>query len=257
MRHNIRLAFLFAKRDFIERYAGTGLGQFWFILSPVIMITIYSIIFSSMMKMKLNIVDSSYAYSIYLIPGILAWTTFNTIVSRLNNSFAEKAGFIKKINVPMYTFQLSILISEFFLLLLSMFLAICFLFIVDFPISLNLLFLIPIAMLQVMFAFSLGVILSLFTPFFKDLKVVVPIVLQLWFWITPIVYVKEMIADKYPALLLYNPFFYFLDIYHNIFLYSQIPSLQSLLIPFSFTTTLFILAIYLYKKMISTIKDII
>lgn len=257
MKHNILLAFSFAKRDFKERYVGTGLGQFWFVLSPIIMIAIYSAIFSSVMKMKLDIVDSSYAYSIYLIPGILAWTAFNTIISRLNNSFAQKAGLLKKINVPMYTFQLSILITEFFILALSMALAICFLIIVDFPISINFLYLIPMIILQVLFSFSVGVILSLFTPFFKDLKVAVPIVLQLWFWMSPIVYMKEMIEDKYPFILVYNPFFYFVDTYHNIFLFSKAPSLEYMIIIISMTTVTFSLAAYLYTKMTGTIKDII
>jgi len=108
MKHNILLAFDFAKRDFKERYVGTGLGQFWYIVSPLVMIFIYTVIFSDFMKMRMNIIDNTYAYSIYLVPGLLAWTAFSTIVMRLNTSFFEKAGLIKKINVPMYTFQIAI-----------------------------------------------------------------------------------------------------------------------------------------------------
>ena len=96
MKHNILLAFSFAKRDFKERYVGTGLGQLWYILSPIITIFIYTVIFSDFMKMKLDIVENSYAYSIYLVPGLLAWTSFSTILMRLNTSIFEKANMIKK-----------------------------------------------------------------------------------------------------------------------------------------------------------------
>lgn len=257
MKHNILLAFIFAKREFRERYVGTGLGQLWYILSPIITIFIYTVIFSDFMKMKLDIVDNSYSYSIYLVPGLLAWTTFATIIGRLNNSFEEKAGLIKKINVPMFVFQLSSLITESFLFALSFALALIFLFLVNQPITLTFLWLIPIMFAQVIFAFSLGVILSLFTPFFKDLKEAVPVVIQLWFWMTPIIYMKEMVANKYPALLVYNPFYHFVHLYQDIFLFSKAPVLLDVVTIFILAITTLFLAIFLYKKMISTIKDII
>ncbi len=220
MKHNILLAFSFARRDFRQRYVGTGLGQFWYILSPIITIFIYTVIFSDFMKMKLNIIDNTYAYSIYLVPGLLAWTSFSTIVGRLSNSFEEKAGLIKKINVPMYIFQLSTLLTELFVFFISISLGIVFLLLVEHSITLIFLWLIPLMLLQTIFAFSLGIIISLFVPFFKDLKEAVPIVLQLWFWMTPIIYMKEMIASKYPLILVYNPFYHFVHLYQDIFVFS-------------------------------------
>jgi len=257
MRHNILLAFSFAKRDFKERYVGTGLGQLWYILSPVITIFIYTVVFSDFMKMKLDIVDNSYAYSIHLVPALLAWTTFSTILMRLNSSFLDKAHMIKKINVPMYTFQLAIVLTELFMFAISMILGIGFLVLVDQPVTLTFLWIIPLMILQSLFVFGLGAILSLFTPFFKDLKEAVPIVVQLWFWVTPIIYMKEMLSHKYPALLTYNPFFYFADSYQDIFLYSKAPSLSKVVLMVAMTLFMLFLAGYLYKKMVGTIKDII
>lgn len=257
MKHNILLAFSFAKRDFSERYVGTGLGQLWYVLSPIITIFIYTVIFSDFMKMKMNIVDNTYAYSIYLVPGLLAWTSFSTILMRLNTSFFEKANLIKKINVPMFTFSLSIAITEFFLFILSMLLGIGFLVIVGHPVTLMFLWLLPIMFLQTIFVFALGVIISLFTPFFKDLKEAIPIMVQLWFWMTPIIYMREMLEKKYPLLITYNPFYYFAQIYQDIFLFSKPPSFDLLLIIVIMTVVTLFLAGFLYKKMIATIKDII
>jgi lipopolysaccharide transport system permease protein len=257
LKHNILLAFDFAKRDFKERYVGTGLGQLWYILSPIITIFIYTVVFSDFMKMKMNIVDNSYAYSIYLVPGLLAWTSFSTIIMRLNTSFFEKSNLIKKINVPMYSFQLAIVITEFFLFLLSISLGIGFLLLVHQPVTWMFLWIIPIMIIQSLFAFAIGVILSLFTTFFKDLKEAIPIVVQLWFWMTPIIYMREMLEKKYPFLLTYNPFYYFARIFQDIFLYAKAPSLESLVIITSMMIVALLVAGYLYKKMIATIKDII
>lgn len=257
LKHAVLLAFGFAKRDFKERYVGTGLGQFWYILSPIITIFIYTVIFSDFMKMKLDIIDNSYAYSIYLVPGLLAWTSFSTILMRLNGSLLERANLIKKISVPAFVYHISIIITEFGILMLSYSLALIFLLLVNHPITLTFLYLIPILFLQTLFAFALGVIISLFTPFFKDLKEAIPIVVQLWFWMTPIIYMKEMIANKYPALLTYNPFYHFVQIYQDIFLYSKAPSYEALFSIILMTLITLFFAAYLYKKMIGTIKDII
>lgn len=257
MKNNISLAFLFAIRDFKERYVGTSFGKLWFILSPIIMITIYSIIFSELMKLKHDLVDNTYGYSVYIVPGIIAWTTFSTIITKQRNLFSSRAGLIKKISVPAYTYSLSIIITEFFVFIISMILGIIFLLIVDFPISWNFLWLIPIMILTVLFAFAIGVTLSLFSPFIKDLKVVVPIAIQLWFWTSPIIYMKEIVDVKYPWIIQYNPFYYFLHLYQDIFLYSKAPTFEDMTIITIISLTTLALTACLYKKMISTIKDVI
>ncbi len=257
MKHLLKLTFTFAKRDFQERYVGTGLGQFWYILSPLIMIFIYTVIFSDFMKMKLDIIDNTYAYSIYLVPGLLAWTSFSTTITRLNSSFFDKASLIKKINIPMYVFYLSIFLTEFFIFLISFLLAIGFLIIVGHEINFVFLLLLPIMFLQMILSFSLGVIFSLFSPFFKDIREFIPIFLQLWFWMTPIIYMREMIENKYPFLLTYNPFYYFSSIYQDIFLFSKVPNIYKVLVIATMSFLFLFIAMYLYKKMIGTIKDII
>ena len=257
MKEKFLLALDFAKRDFKERYIGTGFGQLWYFISPVVTIFIYTVIFSDFMKMKMNIIDNSYAYSIYLVPGLLAWTSFSTIVMRLNTSFFDKAGLIKKINVPMYVFQLSIIMTEFFTFCIAISLGVIFLLLVGQPVTWTFLWILPIMVLQTLFAFGLGVIFSLFAPFFRDFKEIVPIIMQLWFWITPIIYVKSMIENKYPLLLTYNPFYYFAELYQNIFVYSQAPSYKSLFLILLFALVVLFSAAYLYKKMVATIKDII
>jgi lipopolysaccharide transport system permease protein len=257
VKDNILLAFSFAKRDLRERYVGTGFGSLWFILSPMVMIFIYTVIFSDFMKMKLNIIDNSYSYSIYLIPGLLAWTAFSNTIMRLNTSFFEKAGLIKKINIPMYIFQLAMVLSELFTFIISMILGLIFLLIVDQPITIGFLWLFPLIIIQTIFAYGLGVIFSLFTPFFKDMKEIIPIIIQLWFWMTPIIYLSTMIENKYPLLLEYNPFYYFVKTYQNIFLHGNIISIADFGTICLLALCSILIAAYLYKKMIATIKDII
>jgi lipopolysaccharide transport system permease protein len=115
----------------------------------------------------------------------------------------------------------------------------------------------PVLILQTLFAFALGVIFSLFTPFFKDMKEAIPIFMQLWFWGTPIIYVKDILENKYPYLLTFNPFYHFVSIYQNIFLYSKAPSWSEIVTILFLTFSLLFIAVFLYKKMVPAIKDII
>ncbi|SFV71386.1 O-antigen export system permease protein RfbD [hydrothermal vent metagenome] len=257
MLYNIVLAFGFAKRDFKERYVGTGLGQLWYLISPVITILIYTVIFSDVMKRKLDIVDNSYSYSIYIVSGLLAWISFSRTLTILSNLVAQKSNLIKKINVPMYVFYLSVFITESILLFLSMSLGVLFLIIIEYHVDFTFLWMLPIVILQMIFVLGLGVIISLFMPFLKDIKEVLPIVIQLWFWMTPIIYIKEMVASKYPFIFIFNPFYYYVHLYQNIFLYAKSPTLYEIIIITSISFSTLSLAAFLYKKMISTIKDII
>ncbi len=147
--------------------------------------------------------------------------------------------------------------TEFMLFMLSMGLGVIFLLIVNHPVSITMLWIIPIMAIQTIFVFSLGVIISLFLPFIKDLKEAVPIIIQLWFWMTPIIYVKEMIANKYPWILIYNPFYHFVHLYQDLFLYAKIPSLNEMLIITSLALKGLSMAAYSYKKMVNSIRDII
>ena len=254
---NLKLSIEFAKRDLKERYIGTSFGQLWLIINPLITILIYTIIFSDFMKMKLNVINSNYSYSIYLIPGLLTWNYFSTLLLRLSTSIFDKSHIIKKINLPMYVFYISIVLSELIVYIISMILGIIFLIIINHPITLDFLFLIPLMFLVTLFGLGVGVILSLFNPFFRDLKEIVPIVLQLWFWMTPIIYIKDLLLKKYPLLIDINPIYYFINNFQQIFLYGKIDSFNSFIVSIFLAILSILLSGYFYKKMISAIKDII
>lgn len=258
MKNNFILTLEFVKREIKERYISTSLGNLWIFIHPIVMLIIYTIIFSDFMKMKLNLVDNKYAYSIYLIPGLLSWNFFAVTIDRLSNSFFEKAHLIKKVNISMIVFYLSITLSEFIILIIGMILGIVFLFLISHFISFQAIIVLFIYLILLfLFTFSLGVIFSLFVPFFRDLKQIVPIILQLWFWMTPIIYPKSLIYNKYPFLVDFNPIYYFIYPMQNIFLYSKFPTFKEFIIACLISFITFFTAWFLYKKLSVEIKDII
>ena len=252
---NLKLGFELAKRELKERYIGTNFGHLWLIISPLVNILIYTLIFSDFMKIKLSISSNKYIYSIYLIPGIFSWNFFANVVMRSSNILFEKSSVIKKVNVPIYSFYISAIVSESIVYFIGMTLGSIFVFLVTKKIPVSFLFIPFLMFIFAEFTLAFSVIISLFTPFFKDLKEIIGVFLQIWFWITPIVYVRSML-NKYHAFLIINPLNYFIFPLQDIFVYNRIDK-SMVLVSFLISIFLLSLMVFLYKKMIDEIKDIL
>ena len=104
MRANLILEL--TKRDFTERYAGSFLGAFWNFIMPAVMIFIYTVIFSRVMKAKMPGVNSTYSFGIYLIAGMLPWTAFSNTILRSASVFLDKKSLIGKMPVSLVRWAL-------------------------------------------------------------------------------------------------------------------------------------------------------
>jgi lipopolysaccharide transport system permease protein len=193
------------KREFQSKYANAMLGAAWSLLSPLAMIAVYTVIFAQVMHSKLPGSDSSFAYSIYLCAGILAWGLFAEIVGRGQAVFIEQANLIKKISFPRICLPLIVVLGallNFGIIfgLFTLFLA----FSGNFP-GWVFLAVLPVLALQVLLALGIGMIAGVLNVFFRDVGQFVAIALQFWFWLTPIVYPASILPAGARALLAWNP----------------------------------------------------
>ncbi len=252
---NIPLILELVKRDFVERFAGSALGSLWSFIWPLVYIMIYTIIFSKIMGVKLQGTESSFSYSIYLVSALIPWTIFSTTISRSTTVFIDKKNIISKIDIPLASLPFYINLSEVITLFISILIFIVFIIVIGYGFSEYHLMLPFIFMLQQLLAYALGLILSIFTVFIRDLKEVVGIVLQVWFWFTPIVYVKEILPEWVQKILVYNPSFILADSYQSIFLWKRLPDINHLIILTVITFVLLICSYIIYIKLESDVKD--
>lgn len=254
---NLGLLGELTKRDFTERYAGSVLGLLWTFIWPLVMIFIYTFIFSRVMGAKLPGLGSTYSYGVYLVSGLAGWTAFVNTVSRAADVFANKKAVISKIRISLPMLPFYIVLSESITYLITMAIYFVFLLIIGVPLHRSLILLPFIFMLQQMFAYSLGLMSAVFQVFIKDLKEFVGIVLQVWFWLTPIVYVVDIFPESTARFMALNPAFLFIDSYHRIFYYGQDPSLKALLILTFLSHGTFALALWVFKKLEKDVRDFI
>ncbi len=236
---NKELVLNLVSRDLRNRYAGSMMGVLWNVINPLAMIVIYTVIFSQIMRAKLPGVNDMYGYSIYLCSGIFSWMAFQEAVIRGTNVFVENANIIKKISFPREVLLAFTNISSVVVFGISFVLFMLFVLIVGHPITITYLFIIPLLLLQQLFAFALVMGTSVVNVYIKDVSQVVNVVFQFWFWMTPIVYPVTIIPHKLGVVLRLNPMFYMIEMFHNVVFRGKAPQLSYLLI-FSGVTVVFL-----------------
>lgn len=254
---NVHLILELAKRDISEKYSGSTLGVLWNFIYPLVDIFIFTVIFSNLMGSRLPGSSSAYSYGFYLTSGVIAWNAFSNTVSRTATVFLDKKHIISKVKVDLSLFPLYIAISESITFVVTMGVFLFLLLISGYGVKPLILFVPLIYLVQQIFAYSLGFFIGIFVVFIRDLKEIVRIVLQFWFWFTPIVYVYDILPDFVKELMVYNPAFSFIHAYHSVFIYKQSPNLESLLVLFLLSLVLLLFAGVIFKKLEKDVRDFI
>ncbi|AVX92082.1 MULTISPECIES: ABC transporter permease [Pseudomonas] len=243
------------KREFQARYRNSLFGALWTVLNPLSMIVVYTVIFSQIMRARLPGVDDGLAYSVYLCAGLLTWGLFAEITSRSQSMFLENANLLKKISFPRICLPVIALLNAGinFAIILALFFG--FLLISGRLPGMALLALIPLLLVQVIFAAGLGMILGILNVFFRDVGQMFGICLQFWFWLTPIVYPLSILPPGIQHLISLNPMTALMTSYQNVFLYNQWPNWSSLL-PLLILGLLFCaMALRLFRQRVGEMVD--
>ncbi|MEO7495507.1 MAG: ABC transporter permease [Massilia sp.] len=217
------------QREFQARYRNSLLGAAWTILNPLSMILVYTVIFSKVMGNRLPGASSAFGYSIYLCAGVLTWGLFAEITTRSQGVFLENAGLMKKLQFPRMCLPLIVVANAGinFAIIFGLFSAFLLLS-GNFP-GWVYLAVFPVLLVQTLFAIGLGIILGVLNVFFRDVGQFFTIVLQFWFWLTPVVYPVAALPAAARALLVWNPMAAPIMAYQSILVHGEAPDWRTLL----------------------------
>lgn len=246
-----------ARKDLLDRYAGSVLGGLWAFIQPLLNMLVFILVFSQIMRARLPEATGSHSYSIYLIAGLLGWIAFASTVSRATTMFLDQAAVIGKVRVGLGVFPVAILVSDMVIYAISFGLFLVFLLLVQHPLGVWMLALPLVFALQQAFAAGLGLVLGSLSVFLRDIKEGVGVVLQLWFWLTPIVYVADILPEPAAALLWLNPMYPVIDAYHRIVLFDRAPDLPGLVLLAVGAGMLLLLGRWLLGRLERDIRDLI
>lgn len=206
-------------RNIKIKYKGTWLGVFWVFLQPLCTIAILYFVFSRVFKTDIE------QFPMFLCAGVLPWSFFAASLIEGSSALVHNGNLVLKVNFPLELLPFSYCLSNVF--------DFCFALIVFIPLAVYfgspfniILFmaLVNIIILHVLFVFGLTLFLSVAHVFFKDVGHILSIVLMFWFYLTPIFYTIDHLAEEIINLYQFNPMLHFINSYRDVLLNGSLPS---------------------------------
>ena len=243
------------KREFASKYLGTQLGVIWPIVHPLALILIYTLVFAELMRPKLEGHESRFAYSIYLTAGFITWSLFADLLTRSVGIFVQNAMLLKKVMVHKLALPVIAALSALvqFAILLACFLAFL-LFSGNLP-GAPIVAIVPVLAITGLFALGLGLFLATINVFYRDVEQTTHLVLQFWFWLTPIVYPANALPEFMKTLIAWNPAWPLVHAMQTIFVDNRWPEWSTLLYPLALAVVLAVLARFTFERLAGELVD--
>lgn len=195
------------RQQLILRYRRTALGFLWTLINPLLMMSVTAVVFATLFKFELK------TFAIFLFAGMIPWNFFNSAVVQSSTSFINNEGLIKKIYLPKLLFPLSVSLGVLIDSLLSFIALFVIIIALGGTLSWTTLF-IPVAfILLFFFTFGIVLIISVATVFFRDLQYIMTVAMQALFFLTPILYNKNMLGGKIATLVSLNPVVPYIELF--------------------------------------------
>lgn len=189
------LFYFFTWRDIKIKYKQTVLGFLWAVLQPLLMMIIFTFFFGR----ALNVPSQNLPYPVFVFSGLLLWNTFSTGLTNSANSMVSNAQIIKKIYFPRIIIPFSSILVALFDFMMAFVLFLPLLVFYDQSVSWNALWSWPLAIaISIVATLGPGCLLAALNVKYRDFRYVIPFLIQVLFFLTPIIYPVSML--KYPLL---------------------------------------------------------
>ncbi len=231
------------KKDIGGKYKNSFLGVLWSFVNPLLQILVYAIIFPLIMKSDIE------NYVVFMVCGLIPWNYFSTVINRASFVMIENGNIIKKVYFPREILPLSLVTSETVTFLISSILILLFTFGYGLGLTVNILFYPLVLLVQFVLLLGISLFVSSITVYFRDLQHFIGVLLQLFFYATPIVYAVDVIPENFRWILNLNPMTYIIEGYRDIFWGQTTPNIMTLLIVLGIGILLCITGYFVFNKL--------
>lgn len=178
------------KRDLKVRYRNSVLGVLWSLLNPLFMMLVFSLIFGKLIP-RADIPN----YPVFFLVGLLPWNFFSGSIISGTVSITSNAALIKKVFFPRVLLPTATLLSNLVNFLLAFIVLVVFLFVSGIGLSIHALWVPALLFTQLLFILGLVLTLSTFHVFYRDVVMILDVVMLAWFFLTPIIYTLDWLGD--------------------------------------------------------------
>jgi ABC-2 type transport system permease protein len=254
IQHWLEFLLAMTEKEIKNRYKQAWLGFLWLVLNPLLQMFVIGLVFQFFVPVEVE------NYYLFLLAGLLPWNFFNLSLQRAVPSFVYERNLIKKAKFPRETIVLSIVLSNFVTLLISLLLFICVSLIMGQFSLIQGLWLFPALGWLLILTSGLSLLAASLNVRFRDINFIVQALTALWFYVTPIIYTVDLVPERLNWLLWLNPMTSLINLFRFSLSVGQIKTLNALGVKgYGFGIGLSLIAVFLgivmFKRKAPTFDD--
>ena len=245
------------KRELAARYRGSVLGIVWAVLTPVVMIAIFTIIFAGIFKARFGASSSQWDYALYLFCGLLPWNAFQETLQLSSTTIVSHANLVKRVVFPLETLPVSLSFAAATNQMFGTLALILAAILLRGELHATILFL-PLLVIPQLFAtFGAAWLIASLGVFVRDIVQGITLILMAWMYLTPIIYPETLVPDRYKTLVSLNPFTPLVRNYRRIILEGSLPDWRGLAYFTAFAMVSFLFGYWWFARTRKNFADVI
>ena len=246
------LLYFLTWRDVKVRYKQAVLGFLWAFIQPFLKMIVFSIIFGGLAKMD----SEGFPYPIFLYAGLLPWQFFADAVNRSGQSIVGGANLITKVYFPRLIMPVASVGACLVDFAVSFGILIGMMFYYHMIPNLSTLMVLPLVLVTILSALGIGVLVSALNTAYRDFRYALPFLVQIWMYLTPVVYPVTLIPERFRWVILLNPMAGIVDAYRSAILGKPF-AWGNLGISLGIATIMFLIGLAYFRKTERYFADIV
>lgn len=217
------------KREVVGRYRGSLLGLFWSFFNPVVMLTIFTFVFSVVFKARWGTGgESRFEFGLILFAGLIVFNLFSECIARAPSLIVGNVNYVKKIVFPLEILPLVIMSAALFHYIVSLSVLLVFLILASLSLHWTIIF-VPLIILPLLLTI-LGIswFLASFGVFVRDVTQTVGLLVSVLMFMSPIFYPVSALPEKYHSIIYMNPLTFIIEQMRDVIIWGKLPSWSGL-----------------------------
>ena len=240
-------------REVKVRYKQSFLGAAWAILQPLVLMLMFTLVFSLLVRIP----SDDFPYPVFSYTAVLPWTFFATSISLGSPSLINNLSLVTKTYFPREILPIGTIGASFLDYLIASTIFIVMLAYYRIPFTATMLWVPLILLLQIILTFGVVLLAASISVHFRDVRFLVPLGLQVWFYATPVIYPVGLVPVWFRPIYMLNPMAVFIDSYRRVILHGELPAFQNLATAAVIVIVIAALGYWTFKRLEVSFADVI
>lgn len=247
------LLYFFVLREIKARYKQAVLGVAWAFLQPLVLIGVFTVVFSYFARLP----SDGAPYAVFSYCALLPWQFFATVLARGTGSLVSHQGLVQKVYFPREIIVFAVVASAVVDFTIGGIIFWGLLWYYGIPLAIHSLLILPVFAIQACFVVGIILILSPLNVFFRDIGLLIPLIIQVWMYATPIIYPMSLVPERFRPFYALNPMAGIVEAYRNILLHNSVPDCTSLSIAAVVSLVVLVLGMMYFKRVEFKLADVL